>query len=121
MGSHNDKKNAPKILELIKTKQWTAVLNRLDDFPEEAQFYISLTSRSGRSIRYTPLHYACEFNPPLHVVQTIAALYPSALGRRSIPGGFLPLHLASTYSSPVTIYYLYEKFPKAISVRDELG
>jgi len=115
------KSPTPKIYELIKLQEWDGVLDRLDDCPEEVQFFISISSRAGRSIRYTPLHYACEFDPPLHVIQTMAALYPTALSRRSIPGGFLPLHLASTYSKPNTISYIFERFPRAIGAKDELG
>ena len=115
------KNPTPEIYQLIKSQEWSKVLDRLNNFSEEAQLFISIPSRSGRAIRYTPLHYACEFDPPLHVIQAIAALYPTALARRSIPGGFLPLHLASTYSKPNTISYIFEKFPKAVAAKDELG
>lgn len=118
---HNENKTIPPLYKLIKERDWNGLLDRLDQFSEEAQFFISISSRSGRSIRYTPLHYACEFDPPLDVIQTLIALYPPALARRSVPGGFLPIHLACTHSSPTSISYIFQKYPKALAAKDELG
>jgi len=112
------------LAELIKKFKWEGVLMRLEVNPLEAEEELEVMTRGGfmASSGFTPLHYACERNPPLEVVQGLIGVYPVAVLTRMMPGGCLPLHLACTWgSSPEVVMALLSADQGSAKITDELG
>lgn len=109
---------------LIQQSQWDAVLQRLEAHPLEAEEELQVMTRGGflASSGFYPLHYACERQPPVAVVQALVAAHPIAVLTRTLPGGCLPLHIACTwYASDEAIQELVSADAGSCQVRDELG
>ena len=110
--------------KLIQHEQWDAVLLRLEINPLQAELELEVTTRGGfmASAGFTPLHYACERQPPLEVVQALIAAHPVGVLTRTMPGGALPLHIACTwYASSDVVQALLTADQGACHVTDELG
>jgi len=119
---HLPDNSCTQLTHFVYCQEWSNVLNRLEAFPEEAQEYVLLTSRSGRNSSYTPLHLACELSPPLQVITQLISQYPASLSRKSTPGGQLPLHLACTFRASLPVVsHLLTCYLKGAQTRDELG
>lgn len=109
---------------LIQQSQWTAVLERLEAHPLEAEEQLQVMTRGGflAASGFYPLHYACERQPPLTVVQALIAAHPIAVLTRTMPGGCLPLHIACTwYASEESVQALVSADAGSCQVKDELG
>lgn len=110
--------------QLIQGSHWDAVLERLEAHPLEAEEELQVMTRGGflASSGFYPLHYACERQPPLAVVQALIAAHPIAVLTRTMPGGCLPLHVACTwYGSKEVIQALVSADAGSCQVKDELG
>jgi ankyrin repeat protein len=71
---------------------------------------------------FFPLHYACERRPPVEVVQKLLKVYSEAATKRAMPGGALPLHIASTwYAQDACIVTLLQADRNSCKTMDELG
>jgi len=120
--SHIPDDSCSQLTHFIYRQEWSNVLNRLKAYPEEAKEYVSITSRSGRNIKYTPLHLACELSPPPQVIIQLISQCPASISLKSIPGGQLPLHLAcSFHASLPVINHLLSCYSEGAHIRDELG
>ena len=106
---------SPHIYTLLNgsSTNWENVSSRITAHPEEIRW------RDGRD-EYCFLHIACfGFTNkviPTHIIREIIDAYPEAM---SIPvkGGWLPLHLAMLYESPLEIVrVLLDAYKNAISV-----
>lgn len=109
---------------LIQHSQWDAVLQRLEAHPLEAEEELQVMTRGGflASSGFYPLHYACERQPPVAVVEALIAAHPIAVLTRALPGGCLPLHVACTwFGSDEVIQTLVSADGGACQVKDELG
>lgn len=109
---------------LIQQSQWDAVLERLEAHPLEAEEELQVMTRGGflASAGFFPLHYACERQPPVAVVQALIAAQPMAVLTRALPGGGLPLHIAATwYAQDDVIQALLSADAGGCQVTDELG
>lgn len=109
---------------LIQQSQWEAVLQRLEAHPLEAEEELQVMTRGGflASAGFFPLHYACERQPPVTVVQALIAAQPIAVLTRALPGGGLPLHIAATwYGNEDVIQALVSADAGGCQVTDELG
>ena len=110
---------------LIKNLRWKSVIARLEYNPDEAALdLVGVMTRGGfaSGSGMTPLHYACERNPPLEVVEALIHAHPEAVAQRMMPGGCLPLHIACTWqSSAAVIGSLLSADPMSAKVLDELG
>lgn len=119
----NDDPDIP-LAKLIQDSQWDAVLTRIETNPMQAEMELEVTTRGGfmASSGFTPLHYACERQPPLEVVQALIASHPVGVLTRTMPGGALPLHIACTwYASTEVVQALLTADLNACQVMDELG
>mmetsp|Transcript_9219 Transcript_9219/g.19874 ORF Transcript_9219/g.19874 Transcript_9219/m.19874 type:complete len:759 (-) Transcript_9219:120-2396(-) len=119
----NDDPDVP-LSKLIQHAQWSAVLTRAETNPLQAEMELEVTTRGGfmASSGFTPLHYACERQPPLEVVQALIAAHPVGVLTRTMPGGALPLHIASTwYAGTEIVQALLSADQGACQVTDELG
>jgi len=109
---------------LIQNQEWNAVLAKLETNPMDAEEELKVTTRGGFTSTYafTPLHYACERRPPQKVVEALVAACPSAVAKRAMPGGALPLHIACTWNAPLdAITSLLNADKSTCKVQDELG
>ena len=109
---------------LIQQSQWNAVLERLEAHPLEAEEELQVMTRGGflAASGFYPLHYACERQPPLSVVQALIAAHSIAVLTRTMPGGCLPLHIACTwYGSEEAIQALVSADAGSCQIKDELG
>lgn len=110
---------------LIKNLRWRSVIARLEYNPDEAcEELVGVMTRGGfaSGSGMTPLHYACERNPPLEVVEALIEANPEAVSQRMMPGGCLPLHIACTWqSAPSVVSSLLRADPMTAKVVDELG
>jgi hypothetical protein len=109
---------------LIRNQNWEGVLSRLRVNPSDAQEELQVTTRGGFTSTkgFTALHYACERRPPLEVVDALLAACPGAVSKRAMPGGVLPLHIASTWYAPVSVVNaLLIADRSACKTHDELG
>lgn len=90
----------------------------------EAEEELQVMTRGGflASSGFYPLHYACERQPPVAVVEALIAAHPIAVLTRALPGGCLPLHVACTwFGSDEVIQTLVSADGGACQVKDELG
>jgi len=109
---------------LIQNRRWKTVLSRLASHPLEAEKDLEVVTRGGftASSGFTPLHYACERQPPVEVVQALIELHPAAVTTRCMPGGALPLHVACTwYGNAEIVHALVSADQTSATVPDELG
>ncbi|KAL7571736.1 hypothetical protein ACA910_002835 [Epithemia clementina (nom. ined.)] len=124
LGKHlRDDPDIP-LAKLIQHEHWDAVLLRLQINPLQAELELEVATRGGfmAAAGFTPLHYACERQPPLEVVQALIAAHPVGVLTRTMPGGALPLHIACTwYASTQVVQALLCADQGACQVTDELG
>ena len=110
--------------KLIQNRKWNVIAERIHANPLEPEEELKVMTRGGfmASTGFTALHYACERNPPLAVVEALIAAYPMAVLTRCMPGGCLPLHVACTWQcTPDIIDALLSADQGGARVRDELG
>lgn len=124
LGKHvRDDPDIP-LSKLIQHAQWDAVLLRLAVNPLQAELELEVTTRGGfmASAGFTPLHYACERQPPIQVIESLIGAHPVGVLTRTMPGGALPLHIACTwYASTQVVQALLTADQGACKVTDELG
>jgi hypothetical protein len=109
---------------LIRSQNWEAVLQRLQMNPSDAKMVLRVPTRGGFSSMtdFFPLHYACERRPPVKVIEALVKVFPSAVSRRAMPGGALPLHIACTwYAEETSIQALLVADRNSCKTLDELG
>jgi ankyrin repeat protein len=70
----------------------------------------------------TPLHIACQSNPPLEVIQALLAVCPQAATDKDILGN-TPLHVAASNpeTDPATVMALLQVCPVAVSITNTEG
>jgi ankyrin repeat protein len=135
-GGSPGKKNAKTLAEeaelalafsletLIQNRRWQTVLTRLASNPLEAEKELLVQTRGGFMSQrgFTPLHYACERQPPVDVISHLLEAHPGAAVKRCLPGGCLPLHIACTwYGSADAVSELLSADPSTAMATDELG
>lgn len=109
---------------LIEQHQWNSVVARVRQDPLEAEQELQVMTRGGfqSSTGMSPLHYACERNPPVKVVRQLVECFPFATLTRAMPGGCLPLHIACTWGcSYEVVKALLTADSGSVRVKDELG
>ena len=109
---------------LINRQNWVMVAAKLETNPQIAGETLTVLTRGGYMATegLTPLHYACERNPPLEAVEALIAAWPEALTTRMQPGGALPLHTACTWNASAGIVAaLCRAEPAACRIPDDLG
>lgn len=109
---------------LILNRRWGTIFKRLQAHPLEAEQDLAVTTRGGfsASAGFTPLHYACERQPPVEVIHALIELHPAAVMTRTMPGGALPLHVACTwYGNADVVDALLSADQTAAAIPDELG
>jgi ankyrin repeat protein len=109
---------------LIKIQNWDAILERLETNPHAAGENLNAMMKGGyvATSGCTPLHFACERQPPVEVVAALIAAWPEAVTTPVEPGGLLPLHLACTWHTPTdSIAVLVQADPATCRITDDLG
>ena len=107
---------------MIKYEQWPSVHIRINNRPNEAGEWLTITSRSGRATRMSCLHYACERVPPIDAIEALVKASPESLTTLSSTGSQLPIHLACTWgASRDAVCYLLAANTSSARVRDEFG
>lgn len=107
---------------LIKTGEWIAVKERCKIRPTEIAEWLTIQSRSGVTVKCSPLHYALERMPPLDVVEAIVAKGKETLSWKMTPGDALPLHVACTWgASAHVVSYLIHMDKGAVKIKDSNG
>lgn len=109
---------------LIQNRKWPFVAKRIAHNPLEAEQNLTVMTRGGFTAAsgFTPLHYACERQPPLDVVEALIENNPTAVVTRCLPGGSLPLHIACTwYGSAEVVGALLAADQTTVRTIDELG
>ena len=110
--------------QLIQNRQWQAVMDRIHTHVLEPEKELIVVTRGGfmASTGMTALHYTCERNPPVAVVEALIEAYPVAVLTRCMPGGCLPLHVACTWHcSPGVVDALLVADQGGCKIQDELG
>eukprot|EP00535_Pseudo-nitzschia_heimii_P006196 CAMPEP_0197187024 /NCGR_PEP_ID=MMETSP1423-20130617/15078_1 /TAXON_ID=476441 /ORGANISM="Pseudo-nitzschia heimii, Strain UNC1101" /LENGTH=753 /DNA_ID=CAMNT_0042638497 /DNA_START=59 /DNA_END=2320 /DNA_ORIENTATION=- len=109
---------------LIRTSNWGLAAQRLKMIPSDAKLSLRVVTSGGfTSIDgFTPLHYACERRPPKEFLALLVNLCPEAVGKRAMPGGKLPLHIACTWhASRESIEVLLGADRSTCKIPDDLG
>lgn len=129
--SNGSTTESSELTSLIKSGEWEACKERCRKRPNEAVERLTIQSRSGATIRCTPIHYLLERSPPLFVVQAIVNAASAAtksnpkdtiLKDKTAPGGALPLHVACTWgASSDIISYLLKLYPDSSKQKDSGG
>lgn len=105
------------ILELISLGNWTRL---------KAFFFLHKTSIMRRSrlssgncdSAQNPLHYACQFHPPLDIIKCFYKSCPKFFFQQDCDGRY-PLHIACKYGcSPDVIKFILKKNPDAAKELD---
>mmetsp|Transcript_7492 Transcript_7492/g.10874 ORF Transcript_7492/g.10874 Transcript_7492/m.10874 type:complete len:609 (-) Transcript_7492:124-1950(-) len=126
--SNGSTTDCSELTSLIKAGEWEACKMRCSKRPNEAGERLTVQSRSGVTIKCTPLHYALELSAPLDVIQAIVNAATAnknsciVLREKISPGGSLPLHVACTWRvSHDIISYLLHKYPDSSKQKDASG
>lgn len=92
-----------KLHELISAGKWRQATKQARLSPNDAKWI----SEGG----YTELHHALLLNAPLHLIDALMRVYPSAIGIQDEIFGVTPLHVAAEISSAdvIKILVLYSK------------
>jgi len=107
---------------LIRSKSWLAVIKRIELFPEESKEMLNVASRSGRTMRFSPLHYVMEHSPSFEAVEAIVEANSDSLSLASTPGKQLPIHVACAWGAAhKVVVYILEGCPDGSHARDEVG
>ena len=118
-----DLKNS-SIPELMEKEEWQAVMDKIRQYPLQAEEDQTLLTRGGFTAQtgFSLLHFACERHPPEAVVRLLIESYPVAVLTRCMPGGCLPLHIACTWGASFDVVEaLLSADPGTCKVKDELG
>ena len=81
-----------ELYDLVLDLDWNRVMAHCQQSPQDAQF------QEGDGLE-TPLYLACQWNPPLPVIQALIQANPQALLLTSREHRDLPLHMISRYAS----------------------
>lgn len=103
---HNDE-TTPPLFSALANGDWDDVLFMLEREPVEAcmwQYGLEMQDRLHQDVddicpepqlwKRLPLHHACRYGAPPHVIKAVCEAYPQALSSRDPYGGSFPLHLA---------------------------
>ena len=74
------------LYDAVLDLDWEKVVEHCRDYPRDAQF------QEGDNLE-TPLYLACQWHPPLHVIQALIEAHPPALQWTSREFRDLPLHM----------------------------
>eukprot|EP00549_Striatella_unipunctata_P022587 CAMPEP_0118723162 /NCGR_PEP_ID=MMETSP0800-20121206/31840_1 /TAXON_ID=210618 ORGANISM="Striatella unipunctata, Strain CCMP2910" /NCGR_SAMPLE_ID=MMETSP0800 /ASSEMBLY_ACC=CAM_ASM_000638 /LENGTH=567 /DNA_ID=CAMNT_0006631537 /DNA_START=314 /DNA_END=2017 /DNA_ORIENTATION=- len=111
----------PDLSSLIRNFKWHEVVSRCEASPGEASVDLFAMSRGGHMAQMTPLHFACERDPPIEVIEALIEAHRDAAGSRMNPGGQLPLHIACTWKASADVVgFLLAAKPKSAKYQDDL-
>lgn len=83
------------LYDLVLDLNWPAVIRHCHNHPQDALFQEGDTQE-------TPLYLACQWNPPLEVLQVLIATHPPALQMTAREHRDVPLHMLCRYpATPV--------------------
>jgi hypothetical protein len=85
------------LFRLLLKKDWDNVIQRCNEYPNEAQTWIVTKGFNG-SLRFLPIHKACVLQPPLSVIQSLLQVYPMG-SIKTDQDGWLPIHCAAFYGT----------------------
>eukprot|EP00548_Thalassiothrix_antarctica_P006466 CAMPEP_0194147564 /NCGR_PEP_ID=MMETSP0152-20130528/25908_1 /TAXON_ID=1049557 /ORGANISM="Thalassiothrix antarctica, Strain L6-D1" /LENGTH=391 /DNA_ID=CAMNT_0038848473 /DNA_START=140 /DNA_END=1315 /DNA_ORIENTATION=- len=103
---------------LVCQTKWDAVLQRLQQYPEEATIW-TISSKDKK--RMLPVHYACRFRAPARVVKELAEVHPYGLSLACQDNDSTALHLACEHGCPLdVIWILLHAHADAASQKDAL-
>lgn len=109
-----------KIFYLIYKSKWKQVKRRIL-FDKSIAAKCSGRCKSNCNATHSILHYACQFRPPLDVINALFTAYPDGAFERDCKNR-LVLHIACKHvCRPEVIEYLLQKNPKAASQDDVKG
>jgi len=101
---------------LICQKKWDEMLQRLQQYPEEATIWTVHEEK-----RMLPIHYACKFRAPANVIKELAEVHPYGLSLTCEENNTTALHLACEHSCPLeAIWILLDGHTDAASQKDAL-
>lgn len=109
------------LAKLIEEKCWNLVISRCQTHPRETRtktvFLMGVANSKARAI-----HFACESNPPVNVIQEIVRAYPKGIREQETKLGLLPLHIAcSEGASLAVVRELLRLFPQGCQTSDFQG
>lgn len=106
-----------ELLKFIKQRFWHRVANLCQKRLREQEDGIEGPSTSCGSDSY-PLHLACEYNPPVHVLRLLIQCFPSALTQRV--DGCVPLQVAAQQQVSLAIWTeLVQAAPSVVTIVEE--
>jgi hypothetical protein len=109
----NAKAEPPLLYKHVLAKNWTQVLTRIAEAPQEAHFL--------DDFGLSPLHRACYRDAPMGVVQALIEASSSTLLATQDKcdfSGLTPLHAACHYCSPEVVKVLLKANPEALDRRN---
>jgi hypothetical protein len=111
------KSDERELLELIRKREWSRLMERCQTNPHLA--YVKFASASAMNKGNLVFHEVCKHNPPIHVLEAVHDANESAAMIKGY-GGYLPLHHAcASGASDEVIRYIVAKYPEAVSMADE--
>ena len=103
------------LIDLARMQQWDAILQQAPSKSRRRQ------AKYRDSEGLYPLHWAVAGGPPLAVVETLLAAYPSAIRKTDKEGSF-PLHFAACYTASLDVVeLLLSRHPAAVTHPDRYG
>ncbi|KAL3909039.1 MAG: hypothetical protein SGILL_008251, partial [Bacillariaceae sp.] len=106
-----------ELLELIRKRDWSSLMDRCQANPHLA--YVKFASASAMNKGNLIFHEVCKHNPPLHVLEAIHDANESAVMIKGY-GGYFPIHhVCASGASEEVIRFIVAKYPDAVAMADE--
>ena len=123
-----------KLHNLIEQREWSEVLLRIRERPEDSTVWYSHQNESLP--HFLPIHRACRRDPPIEVVYSLLQACPDGIGCRD-SDGMLPIHWAAAAragnhsnqndnahnnrGSIDLVAHLLKGFPGSVGIKDKYG
>jgi len=114
--------NKQTLMELIVKEDWLAAIQRVDNYPREAQKWSQIGFDGVHNTQFLPLHQACSSNAPKELIIHLLEAYPKAAKTRDSYYRRLPVHYACLKHEPEeVIRALDSQYPKGPMEPDLMG
>merc|ERR1719384_2948379 len=88
--------SANGVFRLLTEKNWDGILERLQKYPEESTMWTLY-----KNMRMLPIHYACKYRAPNHIIAELTEAYPRGLELTCQEHNMAALHLACENGCPL--------------------
>jgi hypothetical protein len=119
-----DASKPTRLFLFLEQRDWNEALACLQKSPHQVTVWVRRQPSSSVVIwKMLPLHAAVAFGAPLHLIEKLVTIHPTAL-RKPDHDGKLPLHYAAIFSNrdqKDVMSYMLKKYPESIWNKDACG